>query len=95
MPLHGNVCVPLSIHPHDVCAALSSLAQCLCAWYVDPEGLYPFVASRLIALDKQPGVRPICVGETVRRLLGKAILRVIGPDVIECLTTLCWSVRRV
>ena len=78
-----RLCTSFHSSSNDLCAALSSLAQRLCARYVDPEGLYPLVASRLIALDKQSGVRPIGVGETIRWLLGKAILRVIGTDVIE------------
>ena len=41
------------------------------------------VASRLIALDKCPGVRPIGVGEVSRRIIGKAILQVVGDDVRE------------
>ena len=37
--------------------------------YVDPAGLEALAACRLIALDKHPGVRPIGVGECLRRLV--------------------------
>ncbi len=37
---------------------------------------------------KCPGVRPIGVGETVRRIIGKAILAVIKVDVLEAAGTL-------
>ena len=40
----------------DLCRSLSLLAQRLCTSYVTPGGLYPFLASRLIAIDKLPGV---------------------------------------
>ena len=50
---------------------------------MDPQGLAPLLAFRLIALDKCPGVRPIGVGETVRRIISKAILSIIGPDIQE------------
>ena len=36
------------------------------------------MANRLVALDKNPGVRPIGIGETYRRLLAKCLLRVSG-----------------
>ena len=53
----------------------------MCTDYVDPAGLTVFTACRLIALDKCPGVRPIGVCEMVRRIIGKAILSVIGVEI--------------
>ena len=38
------------------------------------------MSSRLIALDKQPGIRPVGVGETWRRLMVKCLLKVAGPE---------------
>ena len=51
--------------------------------YVDTQGLAPFTACRLIALNKSPGIRPIGVGETSRRIIGKAILSALMPDIQE------------
>ena len=48
-----------------------------------PDGLKALVASRLIPLDKCPGVRPIGVGEVPRRIIAKAVLKVIGRDIEE------------
>ena len=53
--------------------------------YVDPKA---FVSSKLIALDKSTGVRPIGVGETVRRIINKAISFVIKDDVQEVIGAL-------
>ena len=39
------------------------------------------VACRLIHLDKSPDVRPIGVGEVLRRVIGKAILTVLKSDI--------------
>ena len=46
-------------------------------------GLSAFVACRLIALDKCPGVRPIGVGEVVRRIVGKAVFAIVKMDILE------------
>ena len=50
------------------------MARCLCTSFVDPAGLSSFGACHLIALDKNPEVRPIGIGET---LIAKAILSII------------------
>ena len=55
----------------------------LCTTYVDPAGLAAFVACRLIALDKDPGVRPIGIGETCLRIISKAILAIVGQDIMD------------
>ena len=67
----------------DLCTALALVARRLATEHVDPAGLSALVASRLIALDKCPGVRPIGVGEVSRRIIAKAILQVVGNDVRE------------
>ena len=38
------------------------------------------MSGRLIALDKQPGIRPVRVGDTWRRLMAKCLLKVVGPE---------------
>ena len=38
------------------------------------------MSGRMIALDKQPGVRPVKVGETWRCLMAKCVLRVTGQE---------------
>jgi len=49
--------------------------------YVDPTGITPLVSYRLIALDKQPGVWPIGIGEIPRRIIAKAVLAASRCDI--------------
>ena len=55
---------------------------------MNSSGLNAFTASTLIALDKCPGVRPIGVGEVIRRIVGKAIFSVIRCDMQETAGTI-------
>ena len=66
-----------------LCNSLASVARCLATSEIDPTFLAPFVACRLIPLDKNPGVRPIGIGDVPRRILAKAILYCIGDDIAE------------
>ena len=77
------LCSSFSSLSMDLCNVLAALARKLDSSYVDPVSLSHLMASRLIALDKNPGVHPIAIGEVCRRILGKAILRVIKPDILE------------
>ena len=65
----------------DLCESLAATARRICTCYVDPRGLSAFVACRLIALDKCPRLSPIGIGETIRRLIGRAIARVLSDDI--------------
>ena len=65
-----------------LCAALAAFARCICIEDVVPEHLAAFTAARLIPLDKRPGVRPIAVGETFRRIVGRAIMKVVERDIL-------------
>ena len=65
----------------DLCASLAIVAQRICTSYVDPTAIKPLLASRLVALNKQPGVRPIGIGDTARRIIAKAVLIIVGPDI--------------
>jgi len=48
------------------------MTKILCTQYIDPSTIEPLIASRLIPLDKGEGaVRPIRVGEVLRRIIGK------------------------
>ena len=54
-----------------------SLAQCvkrLCTEFIDAKMLSPLLSCRLIALNKNPGVRPIGISEIPWQILAKAVL---------------------
>ena len=65
----------------ELCDALASVGRYLSASVVEPAILMPFVACRLIPLDKRPGVRPIDIGDVPRRIIAKSILYAIGDDI--------------
>ena len=76
-----RICTAFKGASDNICEALALFSRRLACRYVDPEGLSAFTACRLLALDKCPGVRPIGVGEVVRRIVGKAILTVVKQDI--------------
>ena len=66
----------------DLCNSVAQFARRM-ATYVDPAGRAAYIACRLINLDKNPGVRPTGIWETVRRIVRKAIMYIVGDDVQE------------
>ena len=52
---------------------ISIFAKNIATKVTDPNCLEAYTANRLIPLDKNPGIRPIGIGEVLRRIVGKAI----------------------
>ena len=73
----------------NLCQAIADMTKRLCSEQIDPSCLEEFLAGRLMPLDKgktkdgKPGVRPIGIGEVLRRLTGKLTVNVIKDDIIE------------
>lgn len=68
----------------DLCNAVAVMARRLCTEYIDPSSIEALLSNRLIPLDKGEGaVRPIGVGEVLRRIIGKCVTRVTKSDVID------------
>ena len=78
-----RLCTGFHRASEDLCSAVAAAAKRLCTTFVDPTGVSAFTACRWIPLDKRPGVRPIGVCEVVRRIIGKAVMSVIGQDVLK------------
>ena len=68
--------------PSELCHELAVLARKLNSETIQPEFLRGFVAGRLIPLDKQPGVRPIGIGEIPRRIVSSATVSLLNPNVV-------------
>ena len=78
-----RMCTSFHDASQHLCEAIAAVARRLCTSLVDPKALRGFTCSRLIALDKQPGVRPVGIGEVSRRIIGKAVLSVIKDDILR------------
>jgi len=61
------VCAHACVYVCVVCAC--ARVYRLCTTFVDPVIISPLMACRLIALDKNLGVRPIGIGETVSHII--------------------------
>ena len=62
---------------------MAAFAKRLATEIIDPAMLESYVACRLIPLNKNPGIRPIGVGEVMRRIVGKTIGSVLKDDIQE------------
>ena len=68
----------------DLCAAIAAMTRRLCTEFIDPLGIETILANRLIPLYKGEGTDwPIGVGEVIRRIMGKCVMHVTKPDVIN------------
>ena len=71
----------------DLRTAIAEMAKNLCTHKVEitngKTSLEAYTASKLIPLDKNPGVRPIGIGEVLRRIIGKAIISTIKPEIMK------------
>ena len=76
-----RLCSSFKSTSHDLCHALAAVGRRICSSNIHPDDLSAFVSCRLIPLNKNPGVRPIGVGEVPRRIIAKAILSLFRLDI--------------
>lgn len=69
----------------DLRTAIARMTQKLCTRDItNLLSLESYLSCRLIPLEKEPsGIRPIGIGEVLRRIIGKAVVTEIKPDIIE------------
>ena len=72
----------------DLRTSIALMARNLATQTVDVKNdettcLDAYLWCRFIPLDKNPGVRPIGIGEVLRRIIGKATIFTIQPDIID------------
>ena len=71
----------------DLAKAIAALTRKMCA--KDCQYLEALTANRLIAAKKQHnGIRPIGIGEVLRRIMGKCVMRVVKSNVMEAVGNL-------
>ncbi len=66
----------------DLRSSIANVTKKLCTQQINDQSLQGFLAARLVPLDKQPGVRPIGVGEMLRRICGQLVMSIVKGDVI-------------
>ena len=59
----------------EISKTLAKIGQKISTEILSHELLEPYNACRLIPFDKNPGVRPIYIGEVIRRIIGRTITK--------------------
>ena len=70
----------------DLRKTIAEIAKCLCS--EEESHLEALMACKLIPLDKNPGLRPIGIGESLRRIIGKTVMMNVKNDVCQCVGSL-------
>ena len=83
-----RICTTFKCHSDELCGALADLGRRLCCEVIDPAAISALAACRLIPRDKNQGVRPIRICEVARRIIGKAVLSVVNPEIQQAARSL-------
>ena len=87
--LHEAAHCPSSTRSHEFVEALTVFCQMASCGNIPPDFIPYFCGATLIAsLKKNGGVRPIAIGEVLRRLVSKCLIAATLPQAIECLSPL-------
>ena len=64
----------------ELCKTIAKLSYTIASKVLPHDNQTAYNSCRLIPLDKNPGVRPIGIGEVLRRIIGKTITQCIKSD---------------
>jgi hypothetical protein len=67
----------------DIRDSVARMCRRLCTEHVDPSSISALTNCRLIPLDKDPGIRPIGIGEVLRRIMGKSVVKLLKPEILD------------
>ena len=67
----------------DLCHSLALVAKHISTSFADPDALQPILNCWSIALHKNPGIYPIGIGKTSRRITANAVVSVVKQDVLD------------
>ena len=67
----------------EISKTIAKIAKKLATEELNPELMEPYNACRLIPLDKNPGVRPIGIGEVMRRIIGRTITKCLKNELMS------------
>ena len=73
---------------NDLCKTFDEVTKKLCATGDLSSSLEALLACRLIPLDKNPGHRPIGMGEVLRRIASKVVASPIREDIVSAVGSL-------
>ena len=90
-----RLCTSYKSESNTLCQSLALSIKRMCTEYIDPRVLSPLLSCRLIALNKNPGVRPIGISETSRRIMAKAALRIMRDDIQDAAGTVQLSAGQI
>ena len=98
---HILCCKSYARESQNLAEAIANIAKRLCTESIHPGCLREFIACRLVPLDKgcdaygRPGVRPIGIGEVLRRIIGKSVISLLKKDIQQAAGSLqmCTGVR--
>ena len=80
-----RMCTAFKGRSHDLCNAVALLAKRICTEEISTASMPALTACRLIAPDKNPGVRPFGVAEVLRRIdiVGKVTRSAVKPNILQ------------